>query len=211
MKQNNARSVSYARLVLFFVVSALVIGGVQAANTWWVDDDWYGQGGDGSEARPFGTIQDALDNASFVAGDTVKVKAGFYDKGGRKSSSSDCNSRVLITKRVTLLAVEGREKTFIVGAPDPNSNGENYGMGDDATRCIYYNNSSDGGTRIEGFTICNGRTGRADAVKGYAAGVYDASGAQNFNVTDCTISNCIATTGGAIRFGRLYRSLVTDC
>ena len=210
MKQNNARSVSYARLVLFFVVSALVIGGVQAS-TWWVDDDWYGQGGDGSEARPFGTIQDALDNASFVAGDTVKVKAGFYDKGGRKSSSSDCNSRVLITKRVILLAVEGREKTFIVGASDPNSNGENYGMGDDATRCIYYSNSSDGGTRIEGFTICNGRTGRADDVKGYAAGVYDASGKQNFNVTDCTISNCIATTGGATRFGRLYRSLVTDC
>ena len=185
---------------------------VCAANTWWVDDDWYGQGGNGTEERPFGTIQDALDNSSFTAGDTVKVKAGFYDKGGYKSSSSDCNSRVLITKRVTLLAVEGREKTCIVGAPEPDvPENENYGMGDNATRCIYYSNSSDGGTRIEGFTICNGRTGRADAVKGYAAGVYDASGKQNFNVTDCTISNCIATTGGATRFGRLYRSLVTDC
>ena len=79
------------------------------AATWWVDDDNYGNGGTGTEANPFGTIQDALDNPGFTAGDTVKVKAGFYDKGGRKSSDSDCKSRVLITKRVTLLAVEGRE------------------------------------------------------------------------------------------------------
>ena len=191
------------------------------AATWWVDDDNYNAayadaaayiaaGYDGTTAeKAFGTIQIAVDKAG--TGDMINVKAGYYDKGGRKSSSSDCNSRVLITKRIYLYGVDGREKTFIVGAPDPNSNGENYGMGDDATRCIYYNNSSDGGTRIEGFTICNGRTGRADAVKGYAAGVYDASGAQNFNVTDCTISNCIATTGGATRFGRLYRCLVTDC
>ena len=185
------------------------MGGVRAANTWWVDDDWYGQGGDGTEARPFGTIQDALDNSGFAAGDTVKVKAGFYDKGGRKSSDSDCKSRVLITKRVTLLAVEGREKTFIVGAPDPDVTG-NYGMGDNATRCIYYKVSSEG-TRIEGFTLCNGRTGRADAAKGYAAGVYDAQGSSNFMVVDCTISNCIATAGGATRCGRLYRCLVTDC
>lgn len=193
------------------LVAVALFAFVANAATWWVDDDNYGNGGTGTEANPFGTIQDALDNPGFTAGDTVKVKAGFYDKGGRKSSDIDCKSRVLITKRVTLLAVEGREKTFIVGAPDPDvPENENYGMGDNATRCIYYKVSSEG-TRIEGFTLCNGRTGRADAAKGYAAGVYDAQGTSNFLVADCTISNCIATAGGATRCGRLYRCLVTDC
>ena len=200
---------------------AFIAFNVQAA-TWWVDDDNYNAayadaaayiaaGYDGTTAeKAFGTIQIAVDKAG--TDDTINVKAGYYDKGGRKASASDCYSRVVITKRLYLYGVDGREKTFIVGAPDPDvPENENYGMGDNATRCIYYNNSSDGGTRIEGFTICNGRTGRADAVKGYAAGVYDASGKLNFNVTDCTISNCIATTGGATRFGRLYRCLVTDC
>ena len=218
MQQTNALGIQKIKMFFLLTVSVFFISGARAA-TWWVDDDNYNAayadaeayiaaGYDGTTAeKAFGTIQIAVDKAG--VGDTINVKAGYYDKGGRKSSSSDCNSRVLITKRIYLYGVEGREKTFIVGAPDPN--GDSYGMGDDATRCIYYNNASDGGTRIEGFTICNGRTGTADEGKGFAAGVYDASGKLNFNVTDCTISNCIANTGGATRFGRLYRSLVTDC
>ena len=191
-----------------------------AANTWWVDDDNYNAsygddpaayiaaGYDGTaEAKAFGTIQAAVDKAS--SGDTIRVKEGFYDKGGRKSSSSDCYSRVVITKLLTILAVDGREKTFIVGAPD--SAGDSYGMGDNATRCIYCNVSS-GGTRIEGFTICNGRTGTSDNAKGYGGGVLSASSdGVNMNVTDCTISNCVAVAGGAARYGRFYRCLISDC
>ena len=205
---------------LLFAVSTFFIADVCAADIWWVDDDNYradcgddhalytAAGYDGTTAeKAFGTIQAAVDKAA--TGDTIKVKAGCYDKGGRRASASDCYSRVVITKVITILAVDGRENTFIVGAPDPAVTG-NYGLGDDATRCIYCN-ISNGGTRIEGFTICNGRTGDDDSTKGYAAGVYDARSAKNFNVTDCTISNCIANTGGATRFGRLYRSLVTDC
>lgn len=191
---------------LAFAASAISLSAT-AANTWWVDDDWYEKGGNGSEERPFGTIQDAVDNAG--SGDTVKVKAGFYDKGGRRSSASDCYSRVVITKLVTILAVDGRENTFIVGEPDPAGNG--YGMGDNATRCIYCNVSV-GGTRIEGFTICNGRTGTADSAKGYGGGVINASSdVFNMNVTDCTISNCVALAGGAARYGRFYRCLISDC
>ena len=89
-----------------------------SANTWWVDDDWYGQGGDGTEARPFGTIQAALDNPSFVAGDTVNVKAGVYNRGATQNTTygGTISNRVVITKKVHIKAVEGRENTFIVGA-----------------------------------------------------------------------------------------------
>ena len=52
-----------------------------AANTWWVDDDNYGAAvRDGSEEHPFGSIHEALTNAACVAGDTIKVKPGTYDK-----------------------------------------------------------------------------------------------------------------------------------
>ncbi|MBQ3289924.1 MAG: hypothetical protein IJH50_10975 [Kiritimatiellae bacterium] len=189
-----------------------------SANTWWVDDDWYDQGGDGTEARPFGTIQTALDNPSFVAGDTVNVKAGVYNRGATQNTSygGTISNRVVITKKVHIKAVEGREKTFIVGAASPGS-GSN-GLGSYATRCILYcdqNKYSSGGAIVEGFTICGGRTADADANAGYGAGVFDAggSGGSRFQiwVVDCTISNCIANAGGATRFSSLYRTLVSDC
>ena len=63
-----------------------------AANTWWVDDDWYGQGGNGTEERPFGTIQDAVEAAS--VGDTVMVKAGVYNKGATQNTTYEGHRRL---------------------------------------------------------------------------------------------------------------------
>ena len=192
------------------IVAATIATAAHAANTWWVDDDWYGQGGNGSEERPFGTIQDAIDASATKSGDTIKVKAGVYNKGGKRAVDGDCYSRVVVSKQVTILAVDGRSQTFIVGAPDPAS-ANAYGLGNDATRCVCFN-ASTGGARLEGFTLCNGRTGNGDSVKGYGGGVRCAASDEfNFTVTDCTISNCVALAGGAIRRGRLYRCLVTDC
>ena len=195
-----------------------------AAATWWVDDDWYNQGGDGTEARPFGTIQDALDNPSFVDGDVVNVKAGVYNKGGREDAAfggSGALNRVVITNQVRIVAVDGREKTFIVGAAAPN--GDANGMGAGATRCILHHRGAGGAfyngkpAIVEGFTICGGRTASGDTdSKHYAGGVLDAPGNESQGrysiwLVDCTISNCVAGAGGATRFGSLYRCLVADC
>ena len=124
-----------------FMAAAFVAINVQAA-TWWVDDDNYGKSGlDGTtEAKAFGTIQDALDNPNFVAGDTVNVKAGVYDKGGAVNATyggAGIGNRVVITKKVRITAVEGREKTFIVGA-DATTGANANGQGADAVRCILY-------------------------------------------------------------------------
>ena len=209
------------------MVLAFVAFNVQAA-TWWVDDDNYNAayadaaayiaaGYDGTTAeKAFGTIQIAVDKAG--AGDTVNVKAGVYNRGATQNTSygGTISNRVVIAKKVHIKAVEGREKTFIVGAASPGSDSK--GLGSNATRCILYcdqNKYSSGGAIVEGFTICGGRTADADANAGYGAGVFDAGGAGGSRfqiwVVDCTISNCIANAGGATRFSSLYRTLVSDC
>ena len=206
-----------------FMAAAFVAINVQAA-TWWVDDDNYGKSGlDGTtEAKAFGTIQDALDNPNFVAGDTVNVKAGVYDKGGAVNATyggAGIGNRVVITKKVRITAVEGREKTFIVGA-DATTGANANGQGADAVRCILYceqNKYSSGGAIVEGFTICGGRTATSEISNngGYGAGVLDAGGPTGSRfqiwVVDCTISNCVAAAGGTSRFGSFYRCLVSDC
>ena len=199
------------------------------AATWWVDDDNYNAayadaaayiaaGYDGTTAeKAFGTIQIAVDKAG--TGDTINVKAGVYNKGATQNTSYGgvISNRVVIAKKVHIKAVEGREKTFIVGAADPN--GDSNGLGSNATRCILYCDDqkySSGGAIVEGFTICGGRTLNSETGNGgYGAGMLDScdgsKGRYQIWLVDCTISNCIARAGGATRFGSMYRSFVTDC
>lgn len=189
------------------IVAATIATAAHAANTWWVDDDWYGQGGNGSEERPFGTIQDAIDASATQSGDTIKVKAGVYNKGAISYSGGGATlNRVVIKKKVHLVAVDGRKNTFIVGAPHSASSE----MGASATRCILYPNLTDGGTTIEGFTICGGCTADVNDYAGYGGALLDLSaGNRGISVIDCTISNCVANSGGVARYGRFYRCLIT--
>ena len=189
------------------IVAATIATAAHAANTWWVDDDWYGQGGNGSAERPFGTIQDAIDASTTQSGDTIKVKAGVYNKGAISYSGGGATlNRVVIKKKVHLVAVDGRKDTFIVGAPHSASSE----MGVSATRCILYPSLTDGGTTIEGFTICGGCTADVNDYAGYGGALLDLSaGNRGISVIDCTISNCVANSGGVARYGRFYRCLIT--
>ena len=71
------------RLGIAFSISCLLVSSAFAANTWWVakEDPNASDANAGTEAAPFRTIQAALDNPNFVAGDTVNVKRGIYDEG----------------------------------------------------------------------------------------------------------------------------------
>ena len=168
MQLTNAKGIWKSCQGLLFAVSAFLVFDVQA-DTWWVDDDNYdavcgdnpaayiAAGKDGTMAeKAFGTIRAALDNSDFVSGDTVKVKEGIYDKGGKRYVSDDVTSRVCINgKNVHLVGVDGKEKTFIVGASD--SSGD-LGLGSDAVRCIVFGGvaAADAEATVEGFTICGG-------------------------------------------------------
>ena len=109
MKLNEMCSRTWGSL-RFAVFAAVGLCGasVFAANTWWVAKE-YPNASDanaGTEEAPFRTIQAALDNPDFVAGDTVNVKRGVYDEGESISEASAISNRVLITKAVHLVGVD---------------------------------------------------------------------------------------------------------
>ena len=195
-----------ACLVLALAFSA------SAANTWWVakEDANASDANAGTEEAPFRTIQAALDNPSFAAGDTVKVKRGVYDEGESISATSVISNRVLITKACHLIGVEGAAVTHIVGARSPGSTASG-GRGDYATRCIFVAGAASTNTVIEGFTLRGGSTGAGSADSGFhdvGGGV--ASVGYYTLVIDCVISNCAAYKGAALRCATAVRCYIAD-
>ena len=195
-----------ACLVLALAFSA------SAANTWWVakEDPNASDANVGTEEAPFRTIQAALDNPNFVAGDTVNVKRGYYDEGASISDASVISNRVLITKACHLIGVEGAAVTHIVGARSPGSTASG-GRGDYATRCIFVDSAARTEDMvIEGFTLRNGATGgdAVDTLKNHGGAIYSSG---NYPlVIDCVISNCAAYKGAGLRGGTAIRCYIAD-
>jgi len=192
-------------------------------NTWWVDDANYGaEGRDGSEANPFGSIHEALTNEACVAGDTIKVKPGVYDKDydertvTMSSTGYQIRTRVYIDKKVNIVATGTKDETHIVGRFCPTEEGGNatYHSGPTAVRCVYVTTNGKGST-LTGFTLRESATvnySSADYSWNCGGAISVASYAKNFYVTDCVISNCTARYwGGAAYGGTLNRCLVSDC
>lgn len=161
-------------------------------------------GGNGSEASPFSTIQDAVDAAS--AGDVIHVAAGTYATGGavdgfnRSSTVYSMSNRVYITKSLTICGA-GRDKTFIVGAhASVAEDTAGIGLGADAVRCIGINADN---VVVSNLTITGGATkvpAGNDHCNGNGGGVYVQGGRTGVYVVDCVISNNIAQRGAGMRY-----------
>ena len=186
---------------------AATVTGASAANTWWVDDDNYGKTGlDGTDAaKAFGTIQDALDNPSFAAGDTVKVLPGTYDRGETYNASSGMTNRIAVTKACTIVSTGGAAVTHIVGRHSADTT--YYGIGPDAIRCIYANANP---VRIEGFTLRDGASSArgSDNNMCHAAGLLGSNSSYQ-KLVDCVVSNCVAYKGVAARNATVIRTLMS--
>lgn len=188
----------------------------EAANTWLVDAANYGkQGLDGTSwATAYGTIQDAIDATATLAGDTVLVKPGVYDRGSQDDALGSHN-RVHVSKKLTIRSSTGeRDSVTVVGAW---ATGEVVvdGIGDNAIRCIGIAQGADG-TVIQGFTLKNGGTPKgSDSCKVSGGGVcylHESRRATTKTyVVDSTIENCTATRGGGARGLVLVRCLVQGC
>ncbi|MBR2981791.1 MAG: hypothetical protein IKC80_01030, partial [Kiritimatiellae bacterium] len=171
-----------------FVVAGVLLTGAFAvhAKNYYVNaesgDDRY----DGSSpvvisetAGPKGTLLGALTNA--VKGDVVYAAAGVYSNGVYEVSGH--RYRAYITGGVKLVG-EGPGKTFIVGAKDPNGDGQ--GCGSAAVACVRMETNGNGGGVIRGFSISGGRS--QNAYNETAVGVAGNSYSEHI-VVDCVFSN----------------------
>ena len=194
-----------------------------ATNTWYVAKEDPAAAdtaieGRGSEALPFRTIQAALDNAAFEAGDIVLVKHGDYDEGEFcLGGTYNMTNRVYISKTVHLKAVDGRDVTRIVGKWGKNGTSNS---STDGIRCIYVAAAA-AGTEIEGFTLVNGYA-YASGAGGYygnsysrefnfGGGIYVGNKLKTVYVIDCAFRNCLANLGPAITGGTLIRCVISGC
>ena len=156
--------------------------------------------------------------AKVQSGDTVHAAKGTYAEGEAMTESTNSpawrmRARVVVPNGVTLVADEGPDETFIVGAPEYDSTKTNaYFMGTNAMRCVYMRPNA----RLKGFTVTGGRTwwnsdGFSDTAFGYSGnwsggGICGHSGGRDdVYVEDCIISNNYACWAGGSRFTNLIR------
>lgn len=181
------------------------------AGTWYVDAGRPTDDGDGlTPATAKRLIQSAvaLAEASDDVERIVRVAPGTYAEGVQTDARGG-RSRVVVTRRLTLEATEGRDRTFIVGARDPS---DADGLGDAAVRGIFLGGADAAGSVIRGFTFRNCATAKGtDTVRnGGGAVAFDQAGLDVY-VKDCAAIDCAASFGGAFRGIVAIRSRAWRC
>lgn len=190
-------------LTLLVALSAAFAAEAKEPDTWWVNaknyieglttpEEYAALGFDGTTPeKGFGTIQIGVDKS--VEGDTINVKEGVYDKGSTVEWNN--NTRVVVSgKNVTIVGVDGWQKTFIVGHQTFGEEGDDgRGNGPNAVRCV----AAKGSMRMSNFTICSGATICADPSTGttYCGGGVTADG------TSCVFTDCMISNNICARFG----------
>ena len=197
-------------LALGVFASLSITVAAHAANVWYVDAGNYGKPGlDGTTPeKAFGTIQDAVDNSSCGAGDTVWVAPGVYDKGGKLEGDVRL-TRVIVGKAITIRATSSDpSQTVIAGQWDPEATD---GIGNGAVRCV----SASGGAIVWGFTLRNGAAhATASNSSSYSGGfraLTSGSGAyDSAYLVECVVTNCTAPRGPAMYGGTALRCRFVD-
>lgn len=186
-----------------FVVSAIY------SKHWYADANALDDSGSGFRPeKPKKLLSSVLPLTS--SGDTVHAAAGRYDQGAYSLSGGRA-FRAYIPGGVTLVADEGPDVTFIVGAPatEPRDS-YGLGLGTNATSCVYLGRYG----HVKGFTLTGGHTDYAteDGLLYGGGGVSGAALSQRDDnyVEDCVISNNCASYGAGARGANLIRCRVFD-
>ena len=173
----------------------------------YVDASASADGADGTEAKPYPTIQAAVNSAS--ASDVIRVAEGVYTNGSGIVSGAS-HARVYINGKPGLKIIgAGRGKSFIVGSRDPSATIYDDTLTETRTNlisCVYARNSA--GAVVEGFTLKDGESFyNADGV-----GSRNGGGVCEHNenidgiyLVDCDILHCCARVGGAMKGGTAVR------
>lgn len=161
----------------------------------WVDRQSTAESPDGSAARPYASIQSAIDAIASGAFGTVYVKEGTYANEVGMQVNNLKNRIYSNGRYVRLVSADGIGKATILGAPDPDVavDAWPFGCGAGAMRCAYLDNSW---CAIQGFALTEGHSNTdADNSGRRGAGLYLAGGAQTL---DCVITNNVGYQGVAI-------------
>lgn len=170
---------------------------------------------DGTEAKPYRTLQAAYEKAA-ASDETcrfVLAKPGDYDTGGAVPAGSSLSNRLCMTQgNVLVRSTAGRDVTFITGASSTESP-DKFGNGPFAVRCLYLKSGW-----VQGFTLRGGRTFKEDVqdVDHQGGGVYVGPGSTvNLAATapglrDCTVTNCSAVRVSAAYGGNYDNCLLVD-
>ena len=198
------------------LAAALAVAAVSAfgSETVWVDRALGNDAsGDGSAAKPYASIQAAVEAAG--DGDTVKVRPGVYDNGFRIDADGITNRVYVAGKKLKLIATGSRAETHIVGR---HSAATAQGFGPDAIRCVAIRGDAALGTEVIGFTIRDGASNNhnpgVDLLQDCAGGVLAADDGKKYSptgayVVDCEIRNCVGSRAGATRGVTAVRCFIT--
>ena len=170
---------------------------------------------DGTEAKPYRTLQAAYEKAA-ASDETcrfVLAKPGDYDTGGAVPTGTSLSNRLCMTQgNVLVRSTAGRDVTFITGASSAESP-DKFGNGPGAVRCLYLKSGW-----VQGFTLRGGRTFKEDVQDAdhQGGGVYVEPGSTvNLAATapglrDCTVTNCSAVRVSAAYGGNYDNCLLVD-
>ena len=168
---------------------------------------------------PYASLKDAVTAVVALGGfATINVAAGEYDNETMTvtksligiGSSYAHKARVVVPSGVSVIGA-GAGRSFIVGKSHPGADESvsPYGCGSEAVRCVAIEN----GARIVGFTLTGGRTDEgSEADDTVGGGVLAQSGTEDTMalISDCVISNCVATRGGGAYNGVYRRCFFLD-
>ena len=189
-----------------------------ATGVWYVDaehgnDDWDGTADyehrDESVGKgPKQSLQAAHDAVS-GSKPLVYVAPGVYSNGVSTVTSGayTCRRRLYVTKMIGFRSTHGAEKTFIVGAPDPETAN---GLGENAIGGVHLQSGSPhwGPEFLQGFTITGCYSPSSEAnYNQYGAACVGGSGRVWFH--DCIISNNFGYLG-IVAYAQYSRCRVID-
>ena len=181
---------------------------IPATDEKWVDDDADEAVADGSEAKPFKTIPQAM--AAVAEYGVIRVKPGVYVTGTDTGSAHDAGSdegvcRVSLWKHVAVRSTDGAEKTVLMG-------------GSDVTTIVRPSRRTRN-AQVQGFTLTGGATDPAqEETQGETGGAFyaqtstDATSrdwSETIHLTDCIISNNVSSTR-VVTGGWLERCYLCD-
>ena len=188
-----------------------------AENVKWTDPVNGSDSNPGTYALPYKTLKAAAESIPSDFGDTggfyvIYAKKGVYDEGTMTSEYLGGNFRLVVKAgafgRIRIVAVDGPEETFIVGAPNtPETAGSIAGCGDGAVRGVHITGRCD--VSLQGFTITECYSRASASYNSYKNGAavyayYNGDETLSAQITDCIITNNYSY-GSIVCGGRLKR------